>query len=1163
MVRFFLLLASLTTIAHASDSKPDFAREVLPILSERCYVCHGPDADEDELRLDSFEAATADLGGYKAIDVEVPEDSELIYRIYDEDDPMPPADAESQMTAEERDIIKRWIESGAEYAKHWSFVAPEKPQSGDHIDHFVEKSLENEGHTLAAPTDAATLARRAALVLTGLPPEREQLDRYLADPGPQAYETLVDELLASSRFGEHHARYWLDAVRYGDTHGLHLDNRRGIYPYRDWVVKAFNDNLPFDDFITWQLAGDLLPDPTLEQLTATGYVRMNPTTAEGGVIPAEFQAKNNFDRTENLGTVFLGMTLNCARCHTHKYDPITHQEYFELFAFFNSTAESPLDGNAYLYPPTLEVPSTQKGWREWPDLKSRQDQLLGQIDQLFASDPSLQTKALDYAQQTLDWGMSNWRVTKDLPIDKESPDAKDWKEIAGAGDIGKERFGNHQMAKWVTFDLRLKRPQTLVYKNNTGERSTLRATRPKPRPARQTPKLVHHFPLADVASGQLKNAITGQALLLTKGQNTPTERGLKLDGKTQYSGSDEHMPRLKADEPFSFSLWVKAPANARGAVLSRLNTPKSFRGIDIWSEGTSIGTHMIDTWPSNAMKVMSKGGLKPDAWNHVVLTYDGSHSANGVRIYINGSSMETYAYVDKLTGSIATDVTFKLGSRTDSDYWAGEVDDIRVYTSTLSATDVARVAKGEAPLEAPKPQTIEQPDDNQPYPELHLTKGYTTLARESGTHTITAKLQGVDGRMRARVEILNPWETYARTKDWSKASEIDRITMAGDPLSSVFPAEIQKQAQALTDQLINARAEFTTTLIAKDLPAPRETKILDRGEYSTPKGDPLQPGTFSVLNSYPEDAPRNRLGLAQWLLADDQPLVGRVLVNRIWQTIFGEGIVRSPEDFGLQGRHPTHPELLDWLAVSWREGGWNYKDLVKQMVLSQTFQQNSARRSDLPPDPDNLLLARGPSYRLDAEVIRDTGLWASGLLLDDMGGEGVKPWQPEGMWAALSHPASNTKLYEPDTDQRVQRRSLYVYWKRTSPHPMMTLFDAPSREVSCVRRSRGNTPLQSLGLLNEPQRLEMARGLAQRLVRAEKTDVARLDRLFIALTCQPPNEVESQACLTLLEQASARYSENQADAASLTQQANATAELAAWTQVVNTLLASDASILLY
>ncbi len=819
----FLVLSSTLSAAGADSGRDvDFARQILPILSNKCFVCHGPDAkDEEQLRLDSFEGATSDRGGYRAIDPDSPEASALLARIHDPDNPMPPVESDKQLTKLERELLSRWIRQGGRYAVHWAFLPPSKsPPSktlsaktlsaktlsaktlsakleqatgSEVIDAFVEERLSEANTRFAPQADPATLARRAALVLTGLPPEPEQLSRFLADERADAYERLVDELLASPRFGEHQARYWLDAVRYGDTHGLHLDNRRGIYPYRDWVVHAFNQNLPLNDFITWQLAGDLLPDPTLEQLVATGFVRMNPTTAEGGAIPDEFQAKNNFDRTETLGTVLLGMSLTCARCHSHKYDPIPQTEYYRLLAFFNSTAEHSMDGNSYTYGPVAKAPPDLATWREWQALEAEQAELLAKAETEFAP------------------------------------------------------------------------------------------TRPDDERAR----------------------------------------------------------------------WA-------------------------------------------------------------------------------------------------------AGDRTQRLRW---------------------------------------------------------LRESSG--------------------------------------------------------KFAKPAQVLADRLAEAEKRFTTTLVARDLPNPRVTRILRRGEYDQPIGDPLEPGVLTVMGAFPADAPRNRLGLARWLTAREHPLVARVLVNQIWQRTFGEGLVRTPEDFGLQGEQPTHPELLDWLAVELHDSDWDLKHMLRLMVTSRTFRQSSARRPDV-DDPENRLLARGPSYRLDAEVIRDQALWASGLLAPAMGGEGVKPYQPEGLWKALAHPASNTKQYERDQGEKLYHRSLYVYWKRTSPHPMMTLFDAPSREASCVRRSRTNTSLQSLALFNETQRVEMSRALAQRLLLERPDDAQRLDMLFRMLACREPTDMERSVCEKLLATLRGRFRGAEDDALALLATGEAArddkldpADHAAWAQLAATVLASDVAITLY
>ena len=785
----------------------DFAREILPVLSDKCFVCHGPAGEAREaLRLDSFAAATESHEGRQAIAPKVPGKSQILVRIHSAEEPMPPADAEKQLTAAERELLDRWVRQGGTYATHWSFVPPKKTEpdvrrEGQHIiDDFIASGFGRRGGDFSREADRRTLARRASLVLTGLPPDPGPLSEFLSDRRPGAYGRFVDRLLKHPRYGEHQARYWLDAVRYGDTHGLHLDNRRAIFPFRDWVVMALNRNLRLDKFITWQLAGDLLKDPTLEQLVATGFVRMNPSTAEGGAIPAEFQAKNNFDRVETLGTVFLGMSLTCARCHTHKYDPIPQREYYRLLAFFNSTAEASMDGNKYEYGPVIRAPGSLMAWRTWDNLHV---------------------------------------LRKDL---------------------------------------------------------------------------------------------------------------------------------------------------------------------------------------------------------------------------------------------------------------------------------LARSAKNLKSLESASPEY---------------------------------------------------------RKDWTAAKPADQLVRVADPKGPFAKLKLHKQATELVKRVAEVQKGFTSTLVARDLPKPRITKVLERGEYNRPQGDVLKPGILTVMGAFPEGAPRNRLGLARWLTSRTHPLTARVLVNRIWQRTFGYGLVRTPEDFGLQGQQPTHPQLLDWLAVELHDSGWDLKHMLRMMVTSRTFRQSSAWREGM-EDPENRLFARGPSHRLDAEVIRDMGLWASGLMVSQAGGEGAKPYQPGGLWSALMHPASNTKLYVADKGARLYHRSLYVYWKRTSPHPMMTLFDAPSRESSCVRRSRTNTSLQSLGLLNETQRMEMARVLAGRLLREAKDDDGRLDMLFGLLASRDPNPRERAACRKLLEVMTARFAKSPKDAQALLStgasapdaRLNATAH-AAWAQVAVTVLASDVAILLY
>ena len=915
-----LLVLICVGTAPAADKPVNFAREVLPILSDKCFACHGPDTKKkNELRLDSPAAATADRGGYKAVDPSAPEKSELLVRIFDGDEPMPPADFEKQLSTKEKATLKRWILQGGKYSKHWAFAIPTRVKDRN-IDFFIERQLKGRGLDFAAPAASRTLARRTALVLTGLPPNPEQLTNFITDSPDGAYEQYVERLLKSTRFGEHQARYWLDAIRYGDTHGLHLDNRRGIYPYRDWVVRAFNENLPLDKFLEWQIAGDLLPNPTMEQLVATGFVRMNPTTGEGGAIAEEFQAKNNMDRVETLGTALLGASLVCSRCHSHKYDPYGQTEYYRMMAFFNSTAEPALDKNAYRYGPTIQVPKNAAAWDEWKRISKARTQLV-------AKQPNMSVLQA-HAKLTTKWKTSDWKLTGNVNKDKR-PEAKAYKAAKGLPGKTNDRLPKSNQARWVSF---------------------------------------------------------------------------------------------KISAPIYQTIWM------------------SFT------------------------------------------------SGDDFEVELNGKQIKEAS---------------------------------RIVPLVLSA----------------------------------------------GEHEVGVKLMGTQDRFSVEVELSNAWEAIAAGKTWKGCSETDRLRMLGDPKGPPI-GQLAAQAHPLLRDATAAEADFTTSLIAKDLEKPRETRFLQRGEYHLPVGDPLEPGVFETISKFPEDAPRNRTGLAKWLTAPDHPLVARVIVNRMWQSIFGEALVRTPEEFGRQGEFPTHPELLDWLAVELIESGWDQKHMIRLMVNSRTFKQSSAWRKGV-DDPENRLFARGPRYRLDAEVLRDLGLWASELLDPHVGGEGVKPYQPAGMWKALTHPASNTVNYQPDEGKKVYRRSLYVYWKRTSPHPMMTLFDAPSRESSCVRRSRSNTPVQSLGLFNETQRQEMARKLGERLLKTEG-EATRLNVLFQLLACRKPNQIERAALTTLLREQRQFYQDNPEDAKALlaigAAETNAkldTTELAAWSQVAATVLASDVAILLY
>ena len=982
------LTRSVTSLdaAEVDAAEVDFSKDVLPILANKCFVCHGPDDHpETDLKLDNLGAASEDRGGYQAINQEHPEESELLKRILDTTDPMPPMEAEKQLSESERETLVRWVKQGGDYESHWAWISPLKSQPYSEattaIDTMITTKLEERGFELAPQATPEQIARRVSLTLTGLPPEPQSLSEFLENPTAAAYERFVDHLLSSPRYGEHQARYWLDAVRYGDTHGLHLDNRRGIYPYRDWVVRALNENLPLDDFITWQLAGDLLDEPTMEQRLATGFIRMNPSTGEGGAIAEEFQMKNNFDRVETFGTIFLGLSLTCARCHTHKYDPIKQTEYYELLSFFNNTNESPLDGNSYTYGATIAVPADQPAWQRWKHLQNEASKLLRERT-LELTGKTLK----DYANATGKLKISQWKGSFTQPIRPG--------DTAEQVDAGKQEYSG----KTAPSD------ETATLQSITGFPGTITS--------KQDAKLLPSAGQTTKISVLIESMIPQTIDIIFSGGDQSTVSMKSIDATTSVTGDERSA----------------APAN-----------------------------------------------------EEVVATKIGDAGATIKRLYL------------------------------------------------------------------PK-----------------------------GQHQLTFSIRGYEGLESLTIGMKNPWAPLATNSSFQDCDPVDQLKMLGDPsgpfhreLDSETSSSLESQTDDLANRITTDRSAFTTSLVAIEQPNPRVTRLLRRGEYDLPEGDPLTPSTPSVLGGWSPELPANRLGLAQWVTSKNNPLVARVLVNRIWQRVFGSGLVRTPEDFGVQGEQPTHPELLDWLAVDLIDSDWDLKAMLKAMVTTRIFRQSSQWR-DAIDDPENRLLGRASSYRLDAEVLRDLGLWASGSLATTMGGEGIKPYQPDGMWAALAHPASNTKSYQRDTGERLNRRSLYVYWKRTSPHPMMTLFDAPDRESSCVRRSRTNTPLQSLGMLNEVQRIEIGRAFASQLLSQPGSDADRVQKMFAGITCRQPSPAEEAACLKLLTQMRERYQASPEDAKALLSVGESShredlqqEEVAAWSILTTTFLASDAVIMLY
>lgn len=1001
-----LLFASQLFASPLSADEIDFNRDIRPILSDNCILCHGPSEStrEADLRLDVRDHAV-DSG---MLVPGQPDDSEVIARVFstDPDQVMPPPSSNKRLTDSQRSLLKTWIAEGAAYQQHWSFVPPQRAAGlgpFHAIDHFVGKRLRDAGLAFSPEADPRTLIRRVSLDLIGTPPTPLEVEGFLVDAKSRgtrvAYEALVDRLLASQSYGERMALAWLDAARYGDTSVMHADGPRDMWPWRDWVINAYNTNMPFDQFTTEQLAGDLIPDASVQQKVASGFNRNHATSDEGGAFAEELRVEYVVDRVQTTSTVWLGLTMECAQCHDHKYDPISQQEYYQFFAYFNNTADPGMQTRNGNQSPVVAVVDQQRE-RRLADLQNQIDQ---QTAELTAYKLSAEPQFLTWAQK------------------------RSAEQVAG-GPSATELTG-----------------------------------------------LAHWFPIDGADENQLKNEVTGSIATLEKGKLETVDRAgnqaLKLNGQTAFVCS-KGSPDLKNDAAFSFAAWIKHDGKSGGAVFAQMDEANKHRGYDMWVQGANIGTHIIHSWPDNAVKVVSKDALKVNTWQHVVITYDGSQKAGGVKIYIDGKLSGNQVESDSLNDTLETAVPLKIGSRSGGANWKGEVDDIRIYDHALTETEVP-------------------------------------LAKDDVIGNILAT--PAEDRTDAQIATLRNLYFTAEDKRFQKLNKA--------------LASVNKQHSALA-------ANKITSMIMSDNPANkmRMTYVLDRGQYDSPKQDsPVEAGVPAALPPLPEGAPPNRLGLAQWLTASDHPLTARVAVNRYWTMLFGNGLVRSVSDFGAQGTPPTHPELLDALAVDFVESGWDVKRMLRQIVLSRTYRQSSRQEKwHAEKDPENLLLARSPRFRLQGEFIRDQALAISGLLAGVVGGPGVKPYQPVNIWNEVS--LNGGLRYKQDGGEKLYRKSMYTYWKRSAPMPNMMIFDAPSREKCVVKRARTNTPLQALVTLNDPQFVEAARSLAERLIHSESSDAARIDLAYRLATARPADQREQTVLLQMLADQTRRFTDDRESA---------------------------------
>ena len=1003
-----------------------FSKQILPLLSNNCFECHGPDKEERKagLRLDTHDGALMELkSGFNALVPNNSSESELYLRIISEDseEVMPPPESGKNLTVEEKELIKKWIDSGGEWGKHWAFEKPKKdevPQTAEEgwkpnnpIDYFIHERLKEEGLTPEKEASKETIIRRLTLDLTGLPPKINDIDKFLNDNSEDAYENLVDRLLKSPRYGENMARIWLDAARYADTHGLHLDNERSIWPYRDWVINSFNNNHSFDEFTIEQIAGDLMPNPSIQQKVATGFNRCNVTTGEGGSIDAEYYVRYATERVETTSTVWLGLTAGCASCHDHKFDPLSQKEFYQLFSYFYSLTEKAMDGNKLLPPPSMKAPSKLQ--------VSEIDFLKEKIKSTQAEIPEI-TKVVDY----------------------EDPNAG--QELAS--------FGSSSEKVWIEDSL----PPGAKAQGNEGDKSW---------------KFVKKSEEHPVLSGETSSVRTATGL-----------------SQHFFEGANPPLTINEGDVLFAH------------VYLNPENPPETIQLQFKLNDGD---------WNHRAFWGANKGYSKDNKTDHTNLPMgELPEKGKWVRIEVpakdvglsHGSKVNGWAFT-QFGGTVHWDkagITSRMLSNeqlASINFWE---QFLRKYPDSGTPKNIVDIIKVDP----------EKRDENQK--NLLLTHYYKNV---------------------------NP-----QTK-------------------SLYAATLKRESEAKS-RLDSIEKSVPSTLIMEDRKEPRQAYVLERGEYTLQK-EKVFPGVPEWIAPSIEGAPSNRLGLAKWLVSPEQPLTSRVTVNRFWQQLFGTGLVKTSEDFGVQGEQPSHPELLDWLAINFMETNWDVKRMIKLMVMSSTYRQSSrVDNQKLEKDPENRLLARGPRHRLDAELIRDQALSVSGLLVKDIGGKSVKPYQPAGLWKPVGFGGSNTATFKQDSGSALYRRSMYTFWKRTSHPPSMAIFDAPNRETCTVRRARTNTPLQALVLMNDVQFFEAARKFAEKIMHKGGKELnEKINYAYRTILSRGPTETESKSLLNLYNEHLSEFSKNKETAKeilgsgeSIVDESLDQTQLASWTMITHLIL---------
>ncbi len=980
--------------------KIDYNRDIRPILSNKCFNCHGQDPKSvaANLVLNRRETAIADLGdGIHAIVPGKPEASEMIKRINaGEADQMPPATTKKNLTQNEKDLLARWIKEGAVYKEHWAFVTPvrvapptvqNKSWVKNEIDRFILAKQEEIDVKPSAEANRATLLRRASLDLTGLPPTPDEIAAFEADKSKNAYEKQLDRLLASPRYGERMAMDWLDGARYADSNGYQADFERYQWRWRDWVLEAFNKNMPFDQFTVEQIAGDMIPNASLDQKIATGFNRNHRINTEGGVIAEEWRVENVIDRVETTSTVWLGLTSGCARCHDHKYDPISQKSFYGMYAYFNNVPESGTGVESPVnHPPFISAP-TPAQQKELQALEAEMRELEGKITGRLAKNAN---------------GPKNWVIKNERP------------RSLAEGLLARYELG-------------------------------------------QTPKVAEGTAAQPTVVGQLLHGDTRASGSV----KTDDKNYVELNGVENFDGT----------QPFSVATWIK-PDRDNGVPVGRMEMGPRYRGWNLYVREQNILIQVISDWAvGNAFELRTKGKVNLGEWTHVSMSYDGSGKAEGVQVFLNGVKAEVTISLNALKGTTKTDppITTKIGRRTQGEFYFGAVDDLYIYSRALQPEEAAWLAGQNA--------------------------AKTLLALPEATRTPAQKTELV--------------------RLWSAEHDSDYIALG-------------KSLRKVKDQKAKVEAGISSVMIMQEMEKPRDAHILERGVYDK-LGEKVSPSLPEVFGTQP----KNRLEFAQWVASPKNPLTARVAVNRMWEKLFGIGIVETSEDFGTRADFPSHPELLDWLATEFVRLDWDMKAMLKTLMMSAAYRQSSTWRPELTAiDPTNRLVARGPRFRLTAEEIRDQALYVAGLLVEKQGGPSVYPYQPDGVWDDLNV-YGNLRNYKHALGPGLYRRSLYSIWKRTAAPPAMTLFDAPSREICRTKRARTNTPLQALAMLNDETYVEAARRLAEKVMTEKSTDQDRINGIFQRVLGRLPDASEAKILASSLATFRSRFAKEPARVDSL------------------------------